>query len=799
MKLIQFFFLFDIFTEFSIFLLNIKLNFIVFQYFSLCFFNITYIQNLFVINSDYEISMLFSLVGLNQRDYFSNDNINGYSTFFEKRIFIKTLIFFFFSNSGNQVWYSELMDFCLIRLDTYLKLCFQEYFQRSSMVYYYYGYLPILEEYFLFDFSRVFLTTEINFFEKCWFKKIISCYKESFYDVDFFFRYSDVESSLSIFFELDKILQQILLKNFNILNRFFTWEFSGYFNNVRLEISNPIYDFILLNFVERTVRINTIESNDLNIAFFIEVCKVFVLTSLEIFFFLVRQVSIFSSVGSFIKIVIEQCFFFFNNHIVFFSLILLFCSFVYLYFLKNTIIIIFFSKKFSLIVSVVTLVLLLIHFYLVIYKNDFNYFSILSFNNFEISILGYDIISFFFILLTAFIFPICFLLIWNIFVEVKLLCILLLLMEFCLFGLFLSMDFLLFYVFFEILLIPMMLFIIFWGSRQRKIKAMYYFFLYTLFSSLFFLISILILFYIFGTTNFFELYLCKFLYYNEFTQISFLLWPLIFFSLAVKIPMFPFHIWLPEAHVEAPTVGSVILAALLLKIGGYGIIRFLLIFFGEVTVYYQTFVYTLCVLGIIYCSFMLFRQIDLKKLIAYSSITHMNFALLGLFANTSEGLLGGVYLLIAHGFSSGALFILIGNLYDRFHTRLIFNYTGLIQVMPKFSFFFFFFTLCNFGFPGTANFMSELIVFSSLIELDFFILLLSGFSIIFSVVYSLLVFVRVCFGQLSRFFVESDLKFDLSVREICILCYLAFNALFWGLTSNMITTSLFLNIFLFIF
>jgi NADH-quinone oxidoreductase subunit M len=301
------------------------------------------------------------------------------------------------------------------------------------------------------------------------------------------------------------------------------------------------------------------------------------------------------------------------------------------------------------------------------------------------------------------------------------------------------------------------------------------------------LVGIVLLYFFIGTTNFFVLQTASLLQ----TKISYVLWPLFFFAFAVKIPMFPFHLWLPEAHVEAPTVGSVILAGLLLKLGGYGFVRILLGCFPFATFYYKPVIIGLALLGVIFASLTLLRQIDMKKIIAYSSITHMNFAVVGLFSDTYEGVLGGLYLLISHGFSSSALFFLIGIIYDRFHSRLIHNYGGLMQLMPKYGFFFFCFTLANFGFPGTANFIAESVIVLNLPEFSFFVLFFCGIGILLSVVYSLLLFSRIMFGSLNHYYknlVLQDFSIDLSLPEHYVLLFFLLLLFIFGLSTTVLSS-----------
>lgn len=379
-----------------------------------------------------------------------------------------------------------------------------------------------------------------------------------------------------------------------------------------------------------------------------------------------------------------------------------------------------------------------------------------------LGIVDFDPLSAVFVLLTTFITPICILagknlsnqknLLLTIFTIELLLCIT-----------FTASNLILFYICFEAILIPMFYLIIVWGSRSRKIKAAFYLFLYTAFGSIFFFISFALLYSEFSYFNFNNsfIYYLKFLQFNEkrgYINFDFyrqlIIWFGFFITFAIKIPIFPFHIWLPEAHVEAPTIGSVILASLLLKIGGYGMIKFLMIF-ERATKFMQPFIYTVCLISIVYASFAALRQLDIKKIIAYSSIAHMNFVVLAIFTLTLDGLNGAIILMLGHGVVSGALFLLIGVLYERYHSRNLLYYGGLTHVMPLTSFLFFFFSISNFSFPGTANFIGEFLILKSVLQTNTLVTLILLASSICTVGYSMFLFNRIFFGNLKTTYIET--------------------------------------------
>lgn len=389
--------------------------------------------------------------------------------------------------------------------------------------------------------------------------------------------------------------------------------------------------------------------------------------------------------------------------------------------------------------------------------------------------IGIDGISIFFLILTAFLTPLCILISWySITYKVKEYMIMLLLTELLLLNVFSVLDLFFFYIFFEGVLIPMFIIIGVWGSRQRKIHAAYQFFFYTLFGSIIMLLGIIVIYFETGTTD------IQVLAQTTFSQNKQLfLWLSFFCSFAVKVPMMPVHIWLPEAHVEAPTAGSVILAGVLLKLGTYGIIRFMIPMFPYAMQYFTPLVFTMCVIAILYSSATTIRQIDLKKIIAYSSVAHMNFALLGLFTNNTQGIEGSLFFMLGHGVVSSALFLCIGMLYDRYHTRNILYYGGLVQVMPLFSSFFLIFTLANIGLPGTVNFIGEFLVLVGTWKVNSAVITLGSLGMILGAVYAIWFYNRLVFGQI-RFY--SLQKFvDITRREFFILLPLVFLVFFMGI------------------
>lgn len=395
-------------------------------------------------------------------------------------------------------------------------------------------------------------------------------------------------------------------------------------------------------------------------------------------------------------------------------------------------------------------------------------------NNIDI-FLGIDGISLFFILLTTLLIPICILASWNsVKKDISSYIIAFLILESFLILVFSVLDLLLFYICFESVLIPMFLVIGIWGSRERKIKAGYYFFLYTLFGSVFMLLGIMVIYFQLGTTNLYILLTSSF---SEETQL--ILFLSFFIAFASKIPMFPVHIWLPEAHVEAPTAGSVLLAGLLLKLGGYGFLRFSIPMFPYATEYFTPFMFTLSVIGIVYAFLTTLRQVDLKRIIAYSSVAHMNFVMLGLFSLTQQGLEGAIFLMLGHGVVSSALFLIVGVVYDRHHTRLLMYYGGLTQIMPIFSIFFLLFTMGNIAMPGTSNFVGEFLILAGLIHKNTFITILGSTGMVLGAAYSLWLYNRVAFGDLKIQYIKTYV--DVNRREFMMFLPLVFLTLYLGI------------------
>ena len=388
--------------------------------------------------------------------------------------------------------------------------------------------------------------------------------------------------------------------------------------------------------------------------------------------------------------------------------------------------------------------------------------------------LGIDGISILFILLTTFITPVCiFSIINSVKFKVKEFLIAILVMETLMLGVFCSLDLVIFYLFFEGGLIPMFLIIGIWGGPKRVYSA-FKFFLFTLLGSVLMLIAIISIYWITGTTDVIEL-----LNIEIPDGYQKLLWLAFFSSFAVKMPMWPVHTWLPDAHVEAPTAGSVVLAAILLKMAGYGFIRFSLGLFPVASEYFIPLVFTLSLIAIIYTSLVALMQDDMKKLIAYSSVAHMGFVTLGIFSVTQQGIEGSIIQMISHGLISAALFLSVGVVYDRFGSRMISSYGGLANIMPKYAFVFMVFSLGALGLPGTSGFVGEFLVLIGVFQKSMMVAVIASLGVILAAAYMLWLYGRVFYGKVSN----KDIKklTDLNKTEIYIFACLAFLTMFFGI------------------
>jgi len=409
--------------------------------------------------------------------------------------------------------------------------------------------------------------------------------------------------------------------------------------------------------------------------------------------------------------------------------------------------------------------------------------------NFNINfILGVDGISLFFLLLTTLLIPLCILTSWNsVGINLKEFLIAFLLLDFFLIGTFCVLDLLLFYIFFESVLIPMYLIIGVWGSRERKILAAYYFFLYTLLGSVVMLLSVLYIYSQVGTTDY-EI-LLTFAFSDVEQKI---MWFTFFLAFASKVPMLPVHLWLPEAHVEAPTAGSVILAGVLLKLGTYGFIRFSLPLFPKGSLFFTPLVYMIAAVGIIYTSFTAIRQTDFKRIIAYTSIAHMNLVVLGIFSFNNIGLEGAILQSLSHGFVASALFLIIGVVYDRYRTRIVQYYGGLAVVMPMYVTIFLFFTIANIAFPGTSSFVGEFLILLGSFKVNTTITFLAATGVIISGAYSLWLFNRIAFGNLKTQYTQNFL--DLTFKEVILFLPLILGTIVIGIYPNIFLSSIHMSV-----
>ena len=387
--------------------------------------------------------------------------------------------------------------------------------------------------------------------------------------------------------------------------------------------------------------------------------------------------------------------------------------------------------------------------------------------------LGVDGISILFIVLTTFITPICILSCINsVKVRVKEFLIAILILETFMIGVFCSLDLVIFYLFFEAGLIPMFLIIGVWGGPKRVYSA-FKFFLYTLLGSVLMLVAIIVIYWLTGTTDITQIYEIKIP--KEYQNI---LWLAFFSSFAVKMPMWPVHTWLPDAHVEAPTAGSVILAAILLKMAGYGFLRFSIPMFPVASEFFTPLIYSLSLIAIIYTSLVALMQDDMKKLIAYSSVAHMGYVTLGIFTFTKQGLEGSIFQMISHGLISAALFLCVGVVYDRLHSRLISTYGGLVNYLPKYSLLFLIFALAGLGLPGTSGFLGEFLVLTGVFQKSYLAAMLATIGVVLGAAYMLWLTKRVIFGETYNNDIK-NLK-DVNIIEMTMLTSLAFFVIFFG-------------------
>ena len=400
-------------------------------------------------------------------------------------------------------------------------------------------------------------------------------------------------------------------------------------------------------------------------------------------------------------------------------------------------------------------------------------------------VFGVDFISMSLIILTNLFIFLCILSIRNsdiygkyTFKEILLL---LFFIQWGLLGAFSVLDLLGFFIFFEATLVPIFLIILRGGSRERKARASFLIALYTLFGSIFMLFNIIYILNKFGSTNYEYLLKLKFSATDQK-----ILWLTFFLAFAAKIPVFPFHIWLPEAHVEAPTIGSVILAALLLKLGIYGLIRFGLPLFPYGQEYFKHIIATLTICSFTYTNFAAIRQVDIKKVIAYSSVVHMNLIVLGLLCISVESLEGAIYQMIAHGIVSGALFFCIGIIYERYGTRFIWYYGGVAFILPIYSIFFLIFTLANISFPTSSNFIGEMLLFIGIFKDNFVLGTVSSLTMFWGAIYSIWTYNRICFGNIKTFTTKKMKTSDIDKQDFSILGLLLILLLFTGVYSSTI-------------
>ena len=405
--------------------------------------------------------------------------------------------------------------------------------------------------------------------------------------------------------------------------------------------------------------------------------------------------------------------------------------------------------------------------------------------------MGVDGISILFVMLTTFLMPLVIASCWNVTTRVKEYMIAFLILETLMLGVFLALDLVLFYLFFEAGLIPMFLIIGIWGGKDR-IYAAFKFFLYTFLGSVLMLVAMIAMYVDAGTTDIVALLDHEFaagpvnlMGWQVAGGMQMLLWLAFFASFAVKMPMWPVHTWLPDAHVQAPTAGSVVLAAILLKMGGYGFLRFSLPMFPVASDIMAPLVLWLSVIAIIYTSLVAMVQEDMKKLIAYSSVAHMGFVTMGIFAANQQGVDGAIFQMISHGFVSGALFLCVGVIYDRMHTRDIDAYGGLVVRMPAYAAIFMLFTMANVGLPGTSGFVGEFLTLIGVFQVNTWVGVLAATGVILSAAYALWLYRRVVFGDLIKESLKSIT--DMTRREKAIFAPLVVMTLLLGVYPSLVT------------
>ncbi|MDO5704308.1 MAG: NADH-quinone oxidoreductase subunit M [Paracoccus sp. (in: a-proteobacteria)] len=405
--------------------------------------------------------------------------------------------------------------------------------------------------------------------------------------------------------------------------------------------------------------------------------------------------------------------------------------------------------------------------------------------------LGVDGISVLFVMLTTFLMPLTILSTWDVKVRVKEYMIAFLMLEGLMIGVFVALDLFLFYLFFEAGLIPMFLIIGIWGG-QNRIYAAFKFFLYTFLGSVLMLVAMVAMYRTAGTTDIAVLLTHDFpsepmrvLFWTVTGGMQTLLFLAFFASFAVKMPMWPVHTWLPDAHVQAPTAGSVVLAAVLLKMGGYGFLRFSLPMFPVASDFFQPLVFWMSAIAIVYTSLVALAQSDMKKLIAYSSVAHMGYVTMGIFAANQVGVDGAIFQMLSHGFISGALFLAVGVIYDRMHTREIDAYGGLVNRMPVYALVFMFFTMANVGLPGTSGFVGEFLTLLGVFRENTWVGLVATTGVILSAAYALWLYRRVTLGAL----IKESLKTitDMTSREKWIFAPLIAMTLILGVYPRLVT------------